>query len=366
METIVLDWLARALHLPEHFMADKSDFVGGGCFQGSASEATLVATFAARARAIRYLRGTNKDVHESVYLPRLVAYASREAHSSVEKACMMALVQLRILETDSKGVLKGETVLKAMKKDIENGFTPCLVTATLGTTGFVAFDDLRGIALAIEETKPKVPIWLHVDGAYGGNSFICPEMRGFMSGLEMADSFMVNPNKLLLGAFDMTCFWVRSVTELKSSLIVNPAYLQNASDHKRQIDYRHYGIPLSRRFRSLKLWFLLRSYGLEGLRKYIRNIITNTKYFEGLIRQDPRFEIINDVHLGLIAFRYKENFSVNEKQANEMTTMLHDLMNASKEIHVVPGRFYEKVYIRVSVNYEKTTTEHIGKRHWRD
>lgn len=343
-------------------MTDKSNFVGGGCFQGSASEATLVATFAARARTIKCLRGEDKDIHDSVYLPQLVAYASREAHSSVEKACMMALVQLRILDTDSRGVLRGETVRKAIVEDLAKGFTPCIVVATLGTTGFVAFDDLHAIGLAIQSIKVEVPIWLHVDGAYGGNSFLCPEMRHFMKGIEMADSFLINPNKLLLGAFDMTCMWVRSVMELKSSLIVNPVYLETQPEHPREIDYRHYGIPLSRRFRALKLWFLLRSYGLEGLRKYIRNIIKHAKYFEGLIRKDSRFEVIQDVHLGLIAFRYKETISnLLENQANEMTKNLHDLMNASKEIHVVPGRFYNKVYIRVSVNYENTTTEMIGK-----
>lgn len=362
LETIVLDWFARALDLPEGFMTDKSNFKGGGCFNGSASECTLVATFAARARAIKYLKGDNKHVHDSVYLPQLVAYASREAHSSVEKASMMALLQLRILEPDEFGRLQAQTVEDAIKADLEKGLTPCLVVATVGTTGMTAFDDLEGIGKAIEKLNLEPQIWFHVDGAYGGNSFILPEMRVFKKGLEYADSFNVNPNKLLLTAFDSSCLWARNVSQLKEGLIINPYYLQAEYDHERQIDYRHYGVSLSRRFRSLKLWFLFRTYGVSGLQKYVRNIMEHAKIFEELVRADSRFEVVNIVTVGLVTFRYREREGRSREEANRLTHLLLGLCNRSSIIHMIPNSFRKKDMIRFSVNYEHSTRADIGKK----
>lgn len=342
-------------------MSDESDFCGGGCFQGSASESTLLATFAARARSIEILRGNCQTMHDSVYLPELVVYSSREAHSSVEKACKMALIQLRILDTDELGVLDGNTVEAAMRLDMARGLTPCMVVATLGTTGLVAFDDLESIGLAIKRVKAKVPIWLHVDGAYGGNSFICPENRHFMKGLEMADSFMVNPNKLMLGAFDMTCFWVRRVEEFKKSLVIDPAYLQNTYTHNRQIDYRNYSVPLSRRFRALKLWFLMRSYGIHGLQKYVRNIKANALYFKSLVEKDHRFEVFNEMHLGLVGFRFRDLPNTPVGTADEKTKNLVDSLFQSRKLYVVPTRFQSKTYVRFSINNEHANKADVGE-----
>lgn len=354
--------MARALDLPEHFMTDKSNFVGGGCFQGSASESTLLATFAARHRAISHLRdGGQDELHDSVYLPELVVYASAEAHSSVEKACKMALIQLRILGTDDKGVLRGNTVLEAIKADLEKGLTPCMVVATLGTTGLVAFDDVKSIGDAITAANTRIPIWFHVDGAYGGNTFLLPEMRKFKVGLEMADSFMVNPNKLMLGAFDMTCFWVRNVKLFTASLVIDPAYLKNNYTSPRQMDYRHYSVPLSRRFRALKLWFLLRSYGIEGLQSYVRRIKSQAKYFEKIVNNDPRFEVFDGVHAGLVGFRFKETPTIDTKTANDMTRKLVEGLHTSRRLYVVPHDFKGKIYIRFSVNYEFSTDADIGE-----
>lgn len=359
LETIVLDWMARALGLPDHFMTDRSNFVGGGCFQGSASEATLLATFAARARSIKHLRGNCEDLHDSVYLPELIVYSSREAHSSVEKACKMALIQLRILDVDEVGVLRPETVDKAIRADLDKGLTPCMVVATLGTTGLVAFDDLKGIGEVIQKINPKIPIWLHVDGAYGGNTFICPEFRHFMAGLEMADSFMMNPNKLMLAAFDVTCFWVRDSKTFNESLVIDPAYLENKYKHKRQIDYRNYSVPLSRRFRALKLWFLMRSYGIEGLQKYVRNNREMALYFKDLVSKDPRFEVFKEMHVGLVGFRFKD--TPRCKDADMKTQELVVNCFEKKVLYIVPTKFMNKDYVRFSVNNENCTKADIGK-----
>lgn len=342
-------------------MTDKSGFCGGGSFQGSASESTLLATFAARARAIKVLSHGHTNVDESVYLPELVVYCSQEAHSSVQKACKMAVIKLRILETDSKGVMHGDTVLKAINQDLDKGLTPCMVVATLGTTGLVAFDDLKTIGEAIRNVETKVPIWFHVDGAYGGNTFICPEMRAPMAGLEMADSFMCNPNKLLLGAFDITCFWVRNTKEFTESLVIDPAYLENNYSHDRQIDYRHYSVPLSRRFRALKMWFLMRSYGISGLQKYIRDLNKYAEYFASLVDADSRFEVFRPMHLTLVGFRFKDRPNVSRQTTNEITRKLVDQLVLSKKLYVVPHSFQDKIYLRFSVNFEHTTKEDIGE-----
>lgn len=300
LETIVLDWFGKALDLPKFFLTDTPGSRGGGVLQGSASECALVCLMAARARAISMLKGDNDEIHDSVYLPQLVAYTSKEAHSSVEKAAKMAIIKLRILDTDDRGRFRGDTLHDAIVKDLELGLTPFFVVATVGTTGACSFDDLTELGQVCREIPS---IWFHVDGAYAGNSFILPEMRKFKEGLEYADSFNTNPNKLLLTSFDASTMWVKDVMLLKTALTVNPLYLQH--EHSSAIDYRHYGIPLSRRFRALKLWFVFRTYGITGLQNYIRNHIKLAKYFEKLVHQDDRFEVRNDVHLGLVCFRLK-------------------------------------------------------------
>lgn len=300
LETIVLNWYGKALGLPKGFLSDAQGSTGGGALQGSASECTLVSMLAARARTIDTLKGAQVNVHESVFLPQLIAYSSKEAHSSIEKAAKMALVKLKIIDTDSQGRMRVDLLKEAIQKDIKSDLTPFYVVATVGTTGAASFDNLTDIGKVCQEIST---IWFHVDGAYGGNSFILPEMRKFSQGLEYADSFNCNPNKLLLTTFDASAMWVKDVLTLKKALTVNPLYLQH--EHDKAIDYRHYGIPLSRRFRALKLWFVFRSYGIKGLQAYIRNLMALAKKFEMLVKKDERFEVCNDVFLGLVCFRLR-------------------------------------------------------------
>lgn len=304
LESIVLNWYARALNLPEAFISDLrcGSCGGGGALQGSASECTLVCMIAARCRAIQQLKSLRNDpnLHDSVFLPQLIAYTSKEAHSSVEKAAKMALVKLRILDTDNLGRLRIDLLQRAIEKDVNEGLRPFFVVATLGTTGTCTFDYISEIGQICRKTAG---IWFHVDGAYAGNTFILPEMRVFAEGLEYADSFSTNPNKLLLTNFDASAMWVRDVKSLHTALNVNPLYLQH--EHKMAIDYRHYGIPLSRRFRALKLWFVFRSYGISGLQAYIRNHMALAKKFEMLVKKDERFEVCNSVHVGLVCFRLR-------------------------------------------------------------
>lgn len=301
MEIKVCDWYGKALNLPEYFLSDTVGTNGGGILCTGASETHLVCLIAARARTINRLRGSRKHIHESVFLPKLVAYTSVEAHSSVEKAALIGLTRLRILETDEHDVFRGETLKTAMEKDIADGLTPFFVVATVGTTSQCAFDNLVEIGQVCRQYDS---VWFHVDGAYAGSSFILPEMAPFKLGLELADSFNVNPNKLFCTVFDASVMWVKNKDELKASLTVNPLYLHYEKEDK-AVDLRNFGITLSRRFRSLKLYSVFRTYGIEGLQKYIRNHKTLAKHFEQLVIADPRFEVMNDVHLGLVCFRLR-------------------------------------------------------------
>ena len=211
----------------------------------------------------------------------------------------MNLVKLRVIEPDSHDSMRGDALERAIERDIARGLTPFFVVATLGTTSQVAFDNL----VEIGNVCKKYPsLWFHVDGAYGGNAFIVPEMRKLKAGMEFVDSFEVNPNKLLMTAFDCTCMWVKNVLAFTAAFAVDPLYLQHQHETS-VVDLRHFGTPLSRRFRSLKLYFMFRMYGLEGLQSYVRRVIAMGKHFEKLVKDDDRFEVRNDVQLGLVCFR---------------------------------------------------------------
>ncbi|GJQ71432.1 Tdc1 [Trypoxylus dichotomus] len=337
LETIVMDWFGKAIGLPNDFITSTRCGKGGGVIQSSASECVLVSMLAARNQAIKYLKKNNPHKDDIFFLPKLVAYCSREAHSCVEKAAMILLVKLRVLEPDENGSLRGETLKKAMKEDEALGLLPFFVSTTLGSTASCSFDNLPEIG-PVCENQPST--WLHVDGAYAGNSFICPELKYLMAGLEYADSFNTNPNKWLLVNFDCSCLWVRDRMTLTGALVVDPLYLQHANSDE-TIDYRHWGIPLSRRFRSLKLWFVIRKYGLRGLQKYIRNHIRLAKYFESLVKRDNRFEVVNDVKLGLVCFRLYGPDAVNRN--------LLAKINASGKLHMIPSMVKGKYIIRFCV-----------------
>lgn len=342
-----MDWLGKAIGLPNDFITSSKGSKGGGVIQSSASECVLVSMLAARNQAINYLKQNNPHLEDSYFLPKLVAYCSKESHSCVEKAAMILLVQLRILEPDDNCTLRGETLKNAMAEDEAKGLLPFFVSATLGSTACCAFDNLEEIG-PVCMAQPCT--WLHVDGAYAGNAFICPELKPLMAGIEYADSFNTNPNKWLLVNFDCSCLWVRHRMKLTSALVVDPLYLQHANSNE-TIDYRHWGIPLSRRFRSLKLWFVLRKYGITGLQKYIRNHIRLAKYFESLVLKDDRFEVVNEVKLGLVCFRLIGPESINRS--------LLATINASGKLHMIPSMVKGKYIIRFCVINEHATETDI-------
>nr|CAD7445948.1 unnamed protein product [Timema bartmani] len=325
LETIVLDWFGRALGLPDEFLHSSPGSTGGGVIQGSASECILVSMLAARYQAVKHLKRNNPMAEDSSFLPKLVAYCSTEAHSCVEKAANICLVRLHILEPDGDCTLRGETLREAMEEDEKKGLFPFFVSATVGTTSSCAFDNLKEMGTVCCQ-YPSV--WFHADGAYAGNSFICPENRYLMNGIYYADSFNTNANKWLLVAFDCSCMWIKDRNKLTSALNVDPLYLQ----HKRSeqtIDYRHWG----------------------GLQAYIRNHCRLAKRFEGLIRKDERFQVINDVKLGLVCFRLNGTDRLNQD--------LLANINTSGKLHIIPSMVKGQYIIRFCVTAEHAKDEDI-------
>ncbi|CAB3236454.1 unnamed protein product [Arctia plantaginis] len=355
LEIIMLDWMGKAIGLPPSFLALEEGSKGGGVIEGSASECVLVSMLAARANGIKRLKHQFPNVDEGLLLTKLIAYCSKESHSCVEKAAMICFVKLRILQPDDNGSLRGDTLKEAMEEDEEAGRVPFFVSITLGTTSCCSFDNLPEIGPVVR----KFPcVWLHVDAAYAGSSFLCPEHKHHLAGIEYADSFNTNPNKLMLTSFDCSLLWVTNRYLLTSALVVDPLYLQHCYDHT-AIDYRHWGVPLSRRFRSLKLWFMLRSYGISGLQKYVRRHCELAKYFEQLVKKDDRFKVCNQVRLGLVCFCLVGSPDDPIEQIDELNKKLLTNINASGKLHMVPASVSDRFVIRFCVVQQHATREDI-------
>lgn len=346
LEMNVMDWLAKMLGLPDKFLHHHPDSVGGGVLQSTVSESTLVALLAARKNKILELKVSEPDTDESSLNSRLVAYASDQAHSSVEKAGLISLVKIKFLPVDENFSLRGETLKKAITEDRKKGLVPVFVCATLGTTGVCAFDNLSELGPVCDAEG----LWLHVDAAYAGTAFVCPEFRLFLDGIEYADSFTFNPSKWMMVHFDCTGFWVKDKYKLHQTFSVNPVYLRHANSGA-AIDFMHWQIPLSRRFRSLKLWFVLRSFGVKKLQAHVRQGTETAKFFESLVKSDPLFEIPAKRHLGLVVFRLKGPNWLTEKLLKELSS--------SGRLFLIPATIHDKFIIRFTVTSQFTTREDI-------
>ena len=326
LETLVLDWIIDMLALPQSY---KSTGKGGGVIQDSASSAVLCALLAAR-EAIQ-----KNSACETGTDPRLVGYCSEEAHSSVEKAFSIAGLgrhRLRRVRTDSEGALSLEYLEAQMASDIEGGLLPFFICATVGTTSTLSSDRVQELGSLASTNK----CWLHVDAAMAGTASICPEFRYLNRGLELTDSYCFNPHKWMLTNFDCNCFYVNDRRPLNAAMSVLPEYLKNEkSDKSEVIDFRDWQIPLGRRFRSLKLWFVIRSYGVEGIRQFVRSHAKLAKDFAQWVSADRDFELVTYTGLNLVCFRVMGDDRKNR--------VLLDTLNKTGRIFlshtVVEGRF---------------------------
>ncbi len=342
LETRVMEWLAGMLGLPPCFsyLAD-----GGGVIQDTASSSALAAVIAARER-ITGMRSNQEGI-----TGRLTAYVSTQTHSSVEKAIKIAGIgraNLRIIGTDPLYAMLPEKLEEKIEADRAAGFTPFFVCATIGTTSSNGMDPIRRIG----EICKKENLWLHVDGAMSGAALLCPEFRHFSDGLELADSFCFNPHKWLFTNFDCDCFWVADRRHLTNTFSILPEYLRNqASESGEVFDYRDWHIQLGRRFRSLKLWFVIRHYGEEGLRNLIRYHVRMAGEFASWIRESEDFELVTEPPLNLVCFRYRGT--------DEENLALMDGINRGGEIYFTHTRLGGKVVLRFCIAQTHTEERHV-------
>jgi aromatic-L-amino-acid decarboxylase len=335
LEQVMMDWLRQMLGLPPAFE---------GVIQDTASTATLVALLSARENA-----GDRQQ---------LTVYASAEAHSSVEKGVKLAgygLERFRTIEVDEHYAMRPAKLESAIRDDRAAGLTPACVVATAGTTSSTAVDPLSEIA----EICQRHQVWLHVDAAYAGAAAILPELRHLFNGVEHADSFVFNPHKWLLVNFDCSAYFVRDRQALLRTFQVTPEYLRTEQDH-RVVNYRDWGIQLGRRFRALKLWFVIRSYGVEGLRRMLRKHIALARELAGWIEQAPDFEIVAPVHFGLVCFRYRPAGQSNT-EVDELNRRLLAEVNSTGRVHLTHTMLGGRYTIRLVIGQRQTEREHVAE-----
>jgi aromatic-L-amino-acid decarboxylase len=346
LETHVLDWLVPMLGLPDKFL---STGAGGGVIQDTASSASLCALLAARERVTQFT--SNRKGCDG----RLAAYCSTQTHSSVEKAMKIAGMgsdNLRQIPVDGDFAMRSDALERQIVADIKAGLVPCFICATVGTTSSCAIDPVREIARISAVHK----LWLHVDAAMSGTAAVCPEFRFIHDGVELTDSYTFNPHKWMFTNFDCNCLYVADRRHLIQTLSILPEYLRNlATESGAVIDYRDWHIQLGRRFRSLKLWFVIRHYGVEGLQQHIREHVRLAQQFIGWVRSDARFEVAAPAKLNLVCFRLRSGDRANQ--------LLMDRLNTSGDLYLTHTKLDGKLTLRLCVGQTNTQARHV-ERAW--
>lgn len=338
IESHMVDWLVDLLGLPETW---KTTGPGGGVIQMSASDSSHTALVVARQL---------KQVSTS--LDNIVAYASSQAHSSIEKGARVAGYRhFRAIGVDDQLAMQPELLAEAIAADRRAGLVPAFVCSVVGTTGTTAVDPIR----AIGEIAHREGMWHHVDAAYAGSAMICPEFRHHQTGLELADSYVFNPHKWMFVNFDASVFYVADRRPLIETLSILPPYLQYAAHQSgAMIDYRDWHVPLGRRFRALKLWFTLRSYGAAGIREKIREHVSAAQTLATTLSADDRFELVAPTPFALVSFRHVGG--------NDATLELVTRINRSGRAYLTPSQLPDgSSFIRVSIGQTNTTQHHVDE-----
>jgi aromatic-L-amino-acid/L-tryptophan decarboxylase len=344
LEQVTMDWLRQMIGLPEEFV---------GVIQDTASTATLVALLSARERATEYRSGQGGMADA----PRLTVYTSAQAHSSVIKGVRLAgygLDQLRLIPVDAAYGMRADALKQAVAGDRAAGFRPACVVATVGTTSSTAIDPVPAVA----EICGEYGMWLHVDAAYAGTAAIVPELRPLFAGMEQADSLVLNPHKWMLVNFDCSAYYVRDKAALLRTFQITPEYLRTSQDEQ-VVNFRDWGIQLGRRFRALKLWFVLRSYGVEGLRSLIRAHVELARELGEWIQQDPDFELLAPVPFGLVCFRFRPAGVTDDETLNQLNRELLSRVNASRRVHLTHTELGKRFVIRLVVGQRQTQRRHV-------
>ena len=344
LEEKMMVWLKDIMGIPDHFE---------GVIQDTASTATLCAFLSAREKA------SNFEINKKGYTgdENYRIYCSTETHSSIDKAIRIAGMgdeNLVKVEVDDKLAMRSEDLEDAIEKDIKSGKKPLCVVATIGTTGTLAIDPLRQIA----EITQKYGIWLHVDAAYAGSATIIPEFRWIIDGLEYADSYVFNPHKWLFTNFDLSAYYVKDKEVLIRTFSIMPEYLKTQVDQKVN-NYRDWGIQLGRRFRALKIWFVLRNFGKTELKKRIKKHIDMVQELASKIKNDPEYELMVENPLNMVCFRFHPVGINDEVKLNTMNERILHEINATGETFLTHTRIKGAYVIRLVAGQTYLEKEHL-------
>ena len=344
LEELVTDWMRQMTGLSDSW---------GGVIQDTASTCTLVALLSARERGSNY--SLSRGGLQAEANP-LIVYVSSHSHSSVEKAALLAgfgRANLRFIDVDESFAMKPDLLKQAIQVDLQAGFTPCAIVATTGTTTTTALDPIKAIA----EIARGHRLWLHVDAAMAGSAMILPECRWMWDGIEDADSIVMNPHKWLGAAFDCSLYFVRDPQHLIRVMSTNPSYLQSAVDNKVK-NLRDWGIPLGRRFRALKLWFLIREQGVEGLQTRLRRDLANAQWLAEQVRAAQNWRVLNPVRLQTICVRH-EPPGLEGEDLDKYTLDWAERINNSGEAYLTPAILDGRWMVRISIGALLTERQHV-------
>ncbi len=344
METLMMEWLRQMTGLPEGLH---------GVIQDSASGAILCALLTARERST----GWKANAEGMAAGPALVAYTSEQAHSATEKGAKIAgygKANVRLIETDEAFAMRPEALRAAIEADLAAGRVPACVVASMGTTGVGAVDPLG----LIGEICREHGIFFHVDAAWGGSALILPEERWMADGVELVDSFVFNPHKWLMTNFDCSAHYVRDPDALIRTLSILPEFLKSREQGE-IIDYRDWSVPLGRRFRALKLWFVIRSYGVEGLRDILRRHIALARVAEAWIEEAPDFEIVAPRSLSLFNFRYRPTGIDDLGELDRLNEALLHGLNDEGSTYFTQNRVRGCYAIRWAIGQTNTERRHV-------
>ena len=348
VEQTTLAWLANWLGLPTTWF---------GMIHDTASTASLHALIAARQAAADRARAAGRDFR----LDRLTVYASEHAHMSIEKALLalgLGAEACRKIPADAEYRLRPEALETAVAEDRRSGFEPAAVTATIGTTSSAAVDPVPAIA----EIAARQNLWLHVDAAYAGAAALLPEKRRFFAGCERADSFVMNPHKWLFAPMDVSAFYTARPEVFERALSLTPEYLRHEAD-PRAVNLMEYSVPLGRRFRALKLWFILRYFGRQGLADRVREHCRLAQDLARRIDEHPDFETVAPVHFSLVCLRWRPQ-GVEDERLDQANERLVEAVNATGDFLLSGTRLSGKYVIRVAIGQIRTDEEHVD-RLWR-
>ncbi|NVO20617.1 MAG: aminotransferase class I/II-fold pyridoxal phosphate-dependent enzyme [Bacteroidetes bacterium] len=344
LEERVMDWLKVMTGLPSGW---------SGVIQDTASTATLAAILSAREKCGFFSSNeTGLSQHQ-----QLRVYCSTETHSSIDKAVKIAgigrqnLVKVII---DKQFRMDSEALRSAIQSDIELGFKPCCVVATLGTTSSVSIDPLKEIA----EVCKELGVWLHVDAAYAGSALLLPEFRWMIEGIDQVDSFVFNPHKWLFTNFDCSAYFVKDKESLIKTFEILPEYLKTGTRGLVN-DYRDWGVPLGRRFRALKLWFVIRSYGVEGLKEAIRNHIEYACWFETQVAESLEFEIMATRHLSVVCFRFHPKHKDDQAELDRLNATLLEAINRSGKAYLTHTKLNGQYVMRMAIAQTRVKRENV-------